>query len=152
MLRFRAWGPVSALAALCAVPALADKPPTRPGLPAPGGVARVAPLSPEAMVEAMQAEREAYTRRLDICTQLRRVAAETNDAKLEADALQLEQMAEMTYKQRVAKLGVRSDPRSPTAQLEAIDRALGTGSAGTPPAAKPGPTSAPSRTFREVNP
>lgn len=108
----------------------------------------------------MQAERDAYTRRLDICTQLRRVAAETNDTKLEADALQLEQMAEMTYKQRVAKLGIKTDPRSPLARLEAIDRALGTGPAGTLPGTlpaalptpKPTPTTAPSRTFREVNP
>lgn len=155
MLRFRAWGPFAALAACCAAPVFADKGPPSPGQPAP--VARVAPLSPEAMVEAMQAERDAYTRRLDICTQLRRVAAETNNAKLETEALQLEQMAEMTYKQRVAKLGVKSDPRSPLSQLEALDRALGTGTAVNPlTAAKPAaPASTPtaqSRTFREVKP
>ncbi len=129
MLRFRAWGPLAALIA-CSV-AAADT-------PAP----RVAPLSPEAMVAAMQAERDAYSRRLDVCTQLRRVAIETNDAKLEAEALQLEQMAETTYKQRVAKLGVKSDPRTPVAPLERIAR----------PAPPDAPATAPSRTFRVVNP
>lgn len=91
-------------------------------------------------MEVMQAERDAYSRRLDICTQLRRIAIETNDAKLEAEALQLEQLAETTYKQRVAKLGVKSDvrPGAPSA----LDRAPGS--------ARLAPT--PSRDFRVVNP
>ena len=130
MLRFRAWGPLAALVA-CSV-AVADTP-----------AARVAPLSPEAMVAAMHAERDAYSRRLDVCTQLRRVALETNDAKLEAEALQLEQMAETTYKQRVAKLGVKSDPRPPVAPIEIIGR----GAAPTPQTSP-----APSTNFRVVKP
>ena len=109
------------------------------------------------MVEAMQAERDAYTRRLDICTQLRRIAGDTNDAKLEAEALQLEQMAETTYKQRVAKLGVKSDVRAPVAPLESIDRALGSGAAVNPltagrPASTAGPATAQRNQFREVKP
>lgn len=151
MLRFRVRGPLAALAA-CFV-AVAAKPPAPPTPPQP----RVAPLSPEARVEALQAERDAYTRRLDICTQLRRIAAEKNDAKLEAEALQLEQMAETTYKQRVAKLGVKSDTRSPLAQIESIDRVLGAGTAVNPlTAAKPtlpaGPATASSGQFKVVNP
>jgi len=133
MLRFRAWGPFAVLVA-CSV-AFAG-PPT----PGPAVAARVAPLSPEALVEVMQAERDAYSRRLDVCTQLRRIAIETNDPKLEAEALQLEQLAETTYKQRVAKLGVKSDVRPAAPSL--LDRA--------PRSARPVP--APSRDFRVVNP
>lgn len=149
MLRFRAWGPLAVLVA-CSVAAVAADPPPRP---AP----RVAPLSPEAMVEAMQAERDAYSRRLDICTQLRRIAGETNDAKLDAEALQLEQMAETTYKQRVAKLGVKSDTRTPIAPLESIDRTLGSGAAVNPlmagrPTTAAGPATAQRNQFREVKP
>jgi len=139
MLRFRAWGPYAVLVA-CTV-AFAD-PPT------PGPAARrVAPLSPEALVEVMQAERDAYSRRLDVCTQLRRIAIETNDPKLEAEALQLEQLAETTYKQRVAKLGVKSDARpSAPSLLERNPGSKPTDSRSDRPAL------APSRDFRVVNP
>ena len=125
--------------------------------------------SPEAMTEAIRAERDAFTRRLDVCTQLRRIAADTNDERLAQRALDLEQIAEDTYRQRIARLGVKSDLRTLPAGMStpanigaaststaALDRTLGSGTAVTPltvappKPATPATATAQSRQFREV--
>ena len=122
MIRFRVGVLLCALVATASVMA-ADSPPSKPTkLPT-----RVAPLSPEALVAATKAEQETYFRRLDICTQLRRIAAQTNDSKLEAESLRLEQLAETTLKQRLAKLGTKVDTRPAKPSLDQLERTLGSG-------------------------
>lgn len=116
----------------------------------------VGPLAPDAMIQALQAEQDAYARRLDICTELRRVAAGTKDDKLAVQADELERLAEQTYNQRIAKLGVKSQHRSNPA-FDKLDSELGTGVATNPLQSggvrTPGdvrPATAQARNFREV--
>jgi len=118
-------------------------------------------FSAEAMVKALKAEREAYMRRLDICTQLRKVALDTQDDRLAVRALELEQIAEETYRERIARMGVKQELRTASRAVEStLDRALGSGASVTPltvappkpaSAAAPETAYAPKRlSFREV--
>lgn len=65
-----------------------------------------APLPTEVMADALRAEQEAYLRRLSVCSELRRVAAETNNDGLARQADDIERQAGSLYNQRVAALGV----------------------------------------------
>lgn len=132
MIRFRAWGLTAALAAGAGVPALAADPPlvpkqttladklfgpskpkrvgpaTRTGSTAPAmrSTPTPTPLSPEAVIDALRAEQDAYLRRLTVCGELRRVGGETNNDALIRQADELERQAAALYNQRVAALGV----------------------------------------------
>lgn len=126
--------------------------------PAPGRPrAMVGPLSPDVMIQALQAEQDAFARRLDICTELRRVAVGTKDEKLGVKADELERLAEQTYNQRIAKLGVKSQHRS-TPGIDKLDSELGAGVAVNPlktgarTPADTKPATAQVRQFREVKP
>ena len=90
------------------------KPAPAPGRPAPA----VGPLAPDVMIASLQAEQDAYARRLDVCTELRRVAVATKDDKLGMKADELERLAEQTYNTRIAKLGVKSQHRAPIDKLD----------------------------------
>jgi hypothetical protein len=104
--------------------------------PAPGPrLQPVGPLSAERMVLVLQAEKDAYTRRLDVCLRLRELALERKDEKLEAAVSELEKQATATYQARVARLGVQSGgplPALPPASADALDRTLGSGVAVNP--------------------
>ncbi len=128
------------------------------GKPAPAPVRplpAVGPLAPDVMIAALQAEQDAYARRLDVCTELRRVAAGTKDDKLGLKADELERLAEVTYNQRIAKLGVKSQHRG-TPGLDKLDGELGTGVAvnplktGVKSPADARPATAQASKFREV--
>lgn len=138
-------------AAVAADPPTPDKPPTESrsffarlnpfgggdaARPAPGPrLQPVGPLSAERMVVALQAEKDAYTRRLDVCLRLKEIALERKDEKLEAAVCELEKQAYATYQARVARLGVQSGgplPALPPASADALDRTLGTGVAVNP--------------------
>jgi len=130
----------------------AGKPAPAPGRPAPS----VGPLAPDVMIGALQAEQDAYARRLDVCTELRRVAVSTKDDKLGMKADELERLAEQTYNLRIAKLGVKSQHRS--APADKLDSELGTGVAVNPlntgvrTPADARPATAQVRQYREVKP
>lgn len=127
MIRFRAWGLSAALAAGAGAPAVAADPPTQTtlaaklfgppkpkpagpsGKPGPAGTVPAAPpaaLPPEVIADALRAEQDAYLRRLSVCSELRRVGAETNNDALVRQADELERQAAAVYNQRVAGLGV----------------------------------------------
>lgn len=122
----------------------------------------VGPLSADTMVTVLQAEKDAYTRRLDVCHRLREIAVEKNDEALEARANDLEKLAAATYRGRVARLGVKSGGPlpalpAPSAQsTDSLDRALGSGVAVTPltsgskPAAAGKTATAKATPFKEV--
>lgn len=156
--------------------ALADPPadpPSRPLLarlnpfgeaePVPGPRVRqaVGPLSDEVLLGVLRAEKDAYTRRLDVCHRLREIALQNNDEKLESKANELERQATAAYHERVSRLGVKSGgplpalPPSATATA-ALDKALGSGVAKTPldsPKATTGKTAtAKAGQFKEVAP
>jgi len=124
MNRFRVWGLSAALAAGLGGPAAAGDPPA-PGepttlaqklfgpkqpKPAPATPQRpptiTAPLSPAVLAEALRAEQDAYLRRVSVCTELRRVAAERGDEALVRQADDVERQAAALYNARVAALGV----------------------------------------------
>lgn len=84
--------------AFAAAVAAADK-------PAPPPVV-FAPLPADVLAEAVRAEQDAYVRRLDVCTKLRRAAADKNDDRLAGVADDLERQATSLYQARVGKLGV----------------------------------------------
>ncbi len=127
MNRFRAWGVAAALAA-SATPAVAADPPTttttdtRPwykkmfvSAPKPAGptvrsgpVAAVpsAPLTPEAVSDAVKAEYVAWERRMSVCLKLREAAITRNDDALLRQVDELERQANAIYQQRVSALGV----------------------------------------------
>ncbi len=129
------------------------KPAPAPGRPAPS----VGPLAPDVMIGALRAEQDAYARRLNVCTELRRVAANTKDDKLANQADELERLAEQTYNLRISKLGVKSQHRTPPA-LDKLDGELGTGVAVNPlttgvrTPADTRPATAQVRKYREVKP
>jgi hypothetical protein len=103
------------------------EPPRQPG---PRVRQAVAPLSEEALLSVLQAEKDAYTRRLDVCHRLREIAYETNDEKLEARVNELEKQVAVTYHMRMARLGMKSGgplPALPTPSAEALNRTLGSG-------------------------
>ena len=129
------------------------KPAPAPSRPAPA----VGPLAPDVMIQALQAEQDAYARRLDVCTELRRVAVGTKDDALGNKADELERLAEATYNQRIAKLGVKSQHRNPPGG-DKLDAELGGGVAVNPLntgvriPADPRPATAQVRQYREVKP
>jgi hypothetical protein len=132
-----------------------------PAAPGPRLRPSVGPLSQEATLAAVQAEKDAYTRRLDVCHRLKEIAFQTNDEQLEAKANELEKVAHATYRTRVSRLGVKSGGPAPTipSAADALDRTLGTGIAVTPltpgksaAPAKPGNATAKANTFKEVAP
>ncbi|MGL6095121.1 MAG: hypothetical protein ACRC7O_04875 [Fimbriiglobus sp.] len=176
MHRFRAWGLTAALASAVGVAAAsAADPAPKPwysrvfagGSASPAKPADaqpisppVAPLTPEALADALKAEQDAYLRRLDVCTRLREVANRTNDDRLSDQADALEQQATALYHQRTARLGVRGPRGSTTTTATAVlDRTLGTGAATDPLAASrpPADTARPATAqvttrFKEVQP
>ena len=95
----------------------------------PGPPVVVTPLPPAELADAVRAEQMAYLRRLGVCTRLREVATETGNDKLIDAAEELERQAFATYQARVARLGVKTGPRSADADLDAK---LGAGSAVNP--------------------
>jgi hypothetical protein len=88
-----------------------------------------APLPPEVVRDALRAEQDAYLRRLSVCTELRRVAAEKGDDALSRQADELERQVTALYHARVNGLGV---PRVKAALPEA-----GTGLASLEPPTSP---------------
>lgn len=99
----------------------------------------VGPLSSETMVSVLQAEKDAYTRRLDVCHRLREIAINTGDETLEAKVNELEKQAMATYQARVSRLGVKNGgplPPLPSATAIAatskLDQNLGSGVAVNP--------------------
>ena len=128
----------------------ADPPPSRPllarmnpfggGEPAPGPRVRppVGPLSEEVLLGVLQAEKDAYTRRLDVCHRLREIALQNNDDKLEAKANELEKQAFATYHERVSRLGAKTGgplpplPAASSTATASLDKALGSGVAKSP--------------------
>lgn len=142
MSRLRAWGVAAALTAGAIAPTVAsaaDSPnattDTRPlykrmfSAPKPaqaGPVVRngavAAPpgqlpssqaLSPDAVSAALQAEQDAYLRRLDVCVKLQQIAIDTGDDDLYGQAVELQRQADGLYKQRIAALGVSRSVRAP---------------------------------------
>jgi len=130
MPRVRAWWLVAAAAAgLAGSPARADDPPKPIRSSAPpttlvnklfghsksknGPVARgaapptiVAPLAPEIVAAALQAEQEAWERRMSVCDKLRQVAFAANDEDLMRQVDDLERQATALYKARTTALGI----------------------------------------------
>jgi hypothetical protein len=191
MIRFRAWGLSAAVAVGAGAPAIAADPP--PGQPAPTQTTLAAklfgpskpkppgptvrsgpvtparpsapPLGPDVLADALRAEQDAYLRRLNVCSELRRVGAETNNDVLIRQADELERQAAAVYNQRVAALGVpkvkaplpdspttyaTADPRAAAARLTAPAPPVavtGTAEATTPAASPASPDP-----FREVKP
>ncbi len=68
----------------------------------------VGPLDPALKAEAVRAEQDALTRRLDVCNKLRQMAG--GDDALVKQADRLEEQATALYHRRVGHLGVRSAP------------------------------------------
>jgi hypothetical protein len=155
MRRFLLRGLVAAAGAALPAVALADPPadppPSRPLLarlnpfgggepPAPGPRVRppVGPLSDEVLLGVLQAEKDAWTRRLEVCHRLREIAHQTNDDKLDAKANDLEKQATAAYHERVSRLGVKSGgplpplPAASAAATASLDKSLGSGVAKTP--------------------
>ncbi len=144
MNRFAAWGLSAALAA-GAAPAFAADPPkpddkpswfgrmvgrsekkpeqdrTFADLPARPAVL-VGPLDPLTQAEALKAEQDALLRRLAVCLKIREIAAAKNDERLLTQADDLEKQAHALYHQRVARLGVKAQIRTPA---ETFDRSAG---------------------------
>ncbi|MCZ2344413.1 MAG: hypothetical protein LC104_21850 [Bacteroidales bacterium] len=167
MRRLGAWGLAAALATGAGVSAswAADSPspssssakpwyhrllgadePSPPQAPAAATPARppipTAPLAPEAVAEALQAEQEAYLRRLEVCTKLRQLALESHDDALMQQADTLERQATALYHGRVARFGVKiprltsgdavAQQSTPKPADVRLDEKLGSGVAATP--------------------
>lgn len=120
------------------------------------------PLSAETLLSVLREEQDAYTRRLEVCTQLRKVALDMADekrsAQLAAQADELERMAEITYKTRVTRLGVKSNLRSNQGATD-LERSIGSTMNATPltsgvdsPADARPATAQLKNNFREVKP
>lgn len=164
MNRFAAWGLSAALAAGTA-PAFAADPPqpddkpswfgrmvgksekkpeqdrTFADLPARPAVL-VGPLDPMTQAEALRAEQDAFLRRLDVCLKIREIAAKKGDERLLTQADDLEKQATSLYHQRVARLGVKAQIRTPAETFERAPSATPEASTAAPPQ--------PARQFREV--
>jgi len=113
-----------------AVPAVNAKAP--PAETAPLATRPVAgPLTPETLLSVLREEQEAYTRRLEVCSQVRKVAFETSNDRLAVQADEMERLAEITYKTRIARLGVKSNLRT-NAGAEDLERSLGSNMKSTP--------------------
>ncbi|VTR99998.1 unnamed protein product [Gemmata massiliana] len=138
MSRLRAWGVAAALAVgtTTATPAIAadngsatdERPwykkvfsapkPTGPTVrsgPVMGGPRPAAPLPPDVVQGAVQAEAEALLRRLTVCTELRQAALEKTpvDEALMRQVDELERQANAIYQTRVAALGVSKNTKAP---------------------------------------
>jgi hypothetical protein len=74
-----------------------------------------APLTPAVLKKCLQAENDAYSRRLDVCAALRAVAEEKGDPALSRHADELERQVTALYDARVAALGI---PKSKAALSE----------------------------------
>jgi hypothetical protein len=164
MHRFRAWGLSAALAAGAGAPALAADPPAaprpvtrpttlyaklfgpKPPAPGPSAAGQTAaapmPMSPEAIGEALRQEQEACLRRVSVCDELRKVAAERNDESLVRRADEIERQAATVYNQRVAALGVPKVkvPLPEPSPASVLDKKLGTGVAVNPLTVPAAPT------------
>jgi hypothetical protein len=81
--------------------------PAGPTVP-PAPITINAPIAPEVLAKAVQAEEIAYMRRVDICNELRRVADEKGNATLSRQADELERQADAIFKARIAALGLPS--------------------------------------------
>jgi hypothetical protein len=120
----RFWGLSAALIAAGPPAAFADSQPPSPDQgtllgklfgpkpPKPGPTVRsmtptvTAPLKPEVVANALRAEQEALRRRMEVCTELRRVALERGDDYLARQVDELERTAATLYYTRTAALGV----------------------------------------------
>jgi hypothetical protein len=120
----RVWGLSAALFAAVPAAALADSQPPSPEQgtllgklfgpkpPKPGPTVHsvtptiTAPLKPEVVANALRAEQEALRRRMEVCTELRRVALERGDDYLARQVDELERTAATLYYTRTAALGV----------------------------------------------
>ena len=165
MNRFRAWGLSAALAAGATAPAAAADPPADPPRPPARGTlfgkmfgpkpttsqkgpsvvppAPPAPLDPKILADALWAEQEAWSRRVSVCSELRRIGEESQNDLLVREADVLERKATELYNQRVAALGVpkvKAPMPEPSAPAVALDRRLGTGVAVNPLTAPAAPT------------
>jgi hypothetical protein len=145
MNRFRVWGLSTALAVGVGGPVVAADPPAPPapgeqttlmsklfgprppkptGSAGPLGVVTItAPLPADVLAEALRAERDAYLRRMSVCTELRRIAVERGDDALVRQTDELERQAGALYNARVAALGVprtKSPLPEPTAPYTTI--------------------------------
>lgn len=147
MRQFRLWGASAALAYGLGGPAAAADAPAHPTTlvnklfgpkaPKPAGPASphpdrpptiTAPLAPEVVADALRAEQDAYLRRVSVCTELRRVAAEKGDDALARQADELERQASALYNLRVNGLGV--SPRR--AALPDLAKGTDAGTRGAP--------------------
>lgn len=139
-------------------PATERATPARPPIP-------TAPLAPEVVADALQAEQDAYLRRLEVCTKLRQLALESNDEAMLQQADTLERQATALYHGRVARFGVKSirptrnDAEARTAPPKPadvqLDEKLGSGVATTPLARSPNrqperPATASTQSFRRA--
>ncbi len=102
-----------------------------------------APLAPEVVADALRAEQDAYLRRMDVCTELRRVAEETKDDGLARQVDELERQASTLYNQRTAALGVKKVKARPPAATVGTD---------SDDVASAGPTAPAAPAAREVTP
>lgn len=97
---------------------------------APAKPIATAPLTPEVLAEAVDSEQKAWQRRIEVCTELRRVAIDKNDEALLRQVDELERQATTLYNQRTAALGVKK-AKGPAASA-VLDHTLGSGAAVTP--------------------
>lgn len=168
MRRFAVWGLTSALAAGLAAPVFADGSPSSSSwysrvlgsksesdkAPAaktfadlPTKPVAYAPLDPETVMQATQAEWAAWHRRLEVCHKLREIAVQKNDDQLYTQADDLEKQATALLRQRIARLGVKLPP---DAQVNEPARAFVSSPSDLAPKPKSLPT--PASNFREVQP
>jgi len=84
------------------------------------------PLSADALAEAVENEQRAWQRRMDVCTELRRVAIDKNDDNLLRQVEELETQAINLYNQRTAALGVKKmNAPAATTMLDTQAQSLG---------------------------
>lgn len=67
----------------------------------------IAPPPAEVVAEAIRAEMDAFARRMDACTRLRQIALETNNDALMNEVEEIERQADILYKARVGRLGIK---------------------------------------------
>jgi len=89
------------------------------------------PLSAETFSAVLKEEQAAYTRRLEVCMQLRKVAFESSNDALSLQADELERLAELTYKTRIARIGMKSNFRN-NSGAEDLERSVGSAMKSTP--------------------
>lgn len=75
--------------------------------PEPAKPVVTAPLTGAALAEAVEAEKQAWTRRMQVCTELRTVAMARKDDTLLRQIDELERQASIMYNQRTTALGVK---------------------------------------------